>query len=114
MKTAQQLIDDNECILLDRPKWGKDYRATILIPPPFGDKVQRDTAPAQDGKEDFALYNSVLDMLEGVFAEANKRGLSSDTPIVLRAGVVVNDSILRLGNMPSVITEARTRFVVKA
>lgn len=110
---ANKLIEANECILLDRIAWGKDYRATILIPPPHGDLVQRDTEPARDGVEDYTLYQSVMDMVEGVFAEANKRSLPDTTPVVFRGGVVIY-GIRPLSVMPQMIKDARKHFAVKA
>ncbi len=110
---AQTLIDNNECILLDRLAWGKDYRATILIPPPHGDLVQRDTEPARDGKEDYTLYQNVLDMLEGVFNEATKRGLPDSTPVVFRTEKKLFAFTTTLGGMVRMIPQARKDFAVK-
>ena len=110
---AQKLIDNNECILLDRLAWGKDYRATILIPPPHGDLVLRDTEPARDGVEDYTLYQNVLDMLEGVFNEATRRGLPDSTPVVFRTEKQVFTLVSTLGRMLEMIPQTRKDFEVK-
>lgn len=110
---AQSLIDNNECILLDRVAWGKDYRASILIPPPHSDSVQRDEAPAMDGKQDYALYQTVIDMVEGVVNEALMRCLPESTPVVYKTEHGVSSNIITLMELKLDIAQARRTFTVK-
>lgn len=82
-KTSQQLIDDKECLLLNRikvdGKW--QYQVILLPPPPFEKKV----TAAKRIRNRNKLYNTVMDAIDIAVDKVHTRGLCDDFPVVLRS-----------------------------